>query len=192
MSDLSFVAGEFPRLAATSREAAEAVRRLVGDRVEEVSWGDGLRVGNFGLRVIWPEQDVDGSHNADSIELYLSYRDGDRILTGLLTGDAERDETGPAVSHAHLGKLDFLKVGHHGSEVSIGDGTARTISPELSVASAGEGNRYGHPSATCVDTLERVGSRFLCTKDVGTVELLPEGGGFLVRTARPRPSPDVA
>lgn len=175
-----------------SGEAAEAVRRLVGDRVEEVSWGDGLRVGNFGLRVIWPEQDVDGSHNADSIELYLSYRDGDRILTGLLTGDAERDETGPAVSHAHLGKLDFLKVGHHGSEVSIGDGTARTISPELSVASAGEGNRYGHPSATCIDTLERVGSRFLCTKDVGTVELLPEGGGFLVRTARPRPAPDVA
>ena len=59
------------------------------------------------------------------------------------------------------------------------------LDPEVSVASAGEGNRYGHPSQTCVDALEGAGSTFLCTMDVGDVTVMPGEAGPRVRVASP-------
>ena len=89
-----------------------------------------------------------------------------------------------AMQAAHLGKVDFLKVGHHGSRVSLSQELAARLSPGVAVASAGEGNEYGHPDPTCVSLLERAQASFYCTKDVGTVTLLPQGNGCLVRTER--------
>lgn len=114
-------------------------------------------------------------------------------MTGLLTGDAERDETGEVVDSGRVGRIDFLKVGHHGSRVCLTPSETKALSPILSVASAGEGNSYGHPSEEAVDMLEDVGSRFFCTKDVGRVVVVPGSGGLEVSCERvPEPLPDVA
>ena len=51
------------------------------------------------------------------------------------------------------------------------------------MASAGEGNSYGHPSLACMGTLEGVGSTFLCTKDVGDVTVMPGANGPSVQVA---------
>ena len=127
---------------------------------------------------------MDGSENADSIELALTYDDGSRTMSGLLTGDAEKDETAGAISAGRVGDVDFLKVGHHGSKVSVTQDESRELAPEVSVASAGAHNRYGHPSPECRRVLERAGSRFLCTMDVGTVTLEPGERGVRVFTER--------
>lgn len=163
--------------------AAELEGRGKGD-VREVGLGDELEVGDFRLRVVWPQEAVDGSENADSIELALTYDDGSRTMSGLLTGDAEKDETGGALAAGRVDDVDFLKVGHHGSKVSVTQDEARELAPEVSVASAGAHNRYGHPSAECRRVLERAGSRFLCTMDVGTVTLEPGERGVRVVTER--------
>ena len=168
-------------------ELREAVRALSGADPVELSRGDTIRVGRFTLVVIWPRERVSGNENRDSLELALSYdadRDGAVDFTGLLTGDAERDETAAALQATHLGGVDFLKVGHHGSRVSLSRGLASRLSPGVAVASAGEGNEYGHPDPTCVSLLEGAGARFYCTRDVGTVTLLPQERGCLVRTER--------
>ena len=83
-----------------------------------------------------------------------------------------------------MGDIDLLKVGHHGSAVSVSAEEARALSPEVSVASAGEGNRYGHPRAECVEALESAGSRFLCTFDAGDVVVYPGVSGPRVSTQR--------
>ena len=53
----------------------------------------------------------------------------------------------------------------------------KAVKPEFAVASSGINNRYGHPDPQCVDALEGAGSLFLCTKDVGDVEVRPGHDG---------------
>lgn len=166
---------------------SESTRRLTGHGVEEISYGDTIVAGSFALRVVSPVGEVAGDENADSVVLALSYERVGRKLTALLTGDAERDETGACLARGDVGDIDVLKVGHHGSEVSVTADEAALLDPEVSVASAGEANRYGHPREECVDALEGAGSVFLCTKDVGTVTVRPGARGPVVSTERSAP-----
>lgn len=190
---------------------ARTVERLTGRGVVELARGDALRVGGFTLTSLWPQEPVDGSENEHSLCLLLEYgEDGESraggagadssgdagargdarasparagpSLTALLTGDAESEVLGQIVDE--VGDVDLLKVGHHGSAVSIEPDQARSLAPEASVASAGEGNSYGHPREECVEVLEGAGSRFLCTKDAGDVTVEPDVGGVRVTCAR--------
>lgn len=159
-------------------------RCLTGRDVREISCGDTMRVGGFTLEVVWPFREVGGDENGDSLEIKVTYEGEGRRLRALLTGDAEKDQTGTLVSSGIVGNIDLLKVGHHGSEVSITKEQARTLDPEVAVASAGKNNSYGHPSKACVEALEGSGALFLCTKDVGDVEISPGTESIVVRTQR--------
>lgn len=165
-------------------ELAQAVGRCGGGGAEELALGDVMRVGRFTLTVVWPEGEVSGQENADSLELLLTYKDGNESLTALLTGDAERDETDKVLAEGRVGDVDLLKLGHHGSEASVTAEELASLHPELVVASAGEGNPYGHPTQECVDLVEGAGATFLCTRDVGTVTVEPGTEGPVVSVGR--------
>ncbi len=152
--------------------------------VVEVGYGDVLSVGRFSLRAVSPVEPQGGDDNAGSLELALEFDDGTRSLTGLLAADAEQDETGAAVERGDVGDIDFLKVGHHGSAASLDEGLAEALDPEVAVASAGEGNSYGHPTAECVEALEAAGALFLCTIDAGDVTVEPGELGPVVSCQR--------
>lgn len=166
-------------------EIADTCRALTSDAPRELWYGDVCGIGRFALTMVWPRAPVTGTENSHSIELRVRYADGHRSLSALLTGDAERDETGSVIGTGDVGAIDLLKVGHHGSEVSLTEEQAGALSPILAVASAGEGNSYGHPDPTCVAMLEEAGAVFLCTKDVGDVDVRPGRSGIIVRTTRP-------
>ena len=163
---------------------AQSIERLSGSSAHEVSYGDSLSVGNFEARMVWPRAEAVASGNAESVVLSLTFCDGGRSLTGLLTGDAEKDETGSIIEAGDVGDIDFLKVGHHGSAISIDSDEAGYLAPEVSVASAGEGNEYRHPRKECVEALEEAGSIFLCTKDVGDVTIEPGANGPVVSCSK--------
>ena len=114
--------------------------------------------------------------------LDVSYEVQGRSLDMLLTGDSEATEASRYA--AEVGPVDVLKVGHHGSAESVDAEMLGILAPELAVASAGEGNRYGHPSEECIDALEAAGVPFLCTIDAGDVSISPEEGGFTVAISR--------
>ncbi|MBR3159596.1 MAG: ComEC/Rec2 family competence protein [Atopobiaceae bacterium] len=166
-------------------EVGDAVKSVAPGNVEEICYGDVLRIGGFALRMVSPTGPVAGDENPDSIGLLASYDENGRQLTALLTGDAEREETGAALARGDLCDVDFLKVGHHGSAVSVDAELATALDPEVSVASAGAGNSYGHPDPECVRILEAADSEFLCTKDVGDVDVRPGTDGPAVRTQHP-------
>ncbi|MGI6755536.1 MAG: ComEC/Rec2 family competence protein [Atopobiaceae bacterium] len=164
-------------------ELQAAVRELSGQAAIELVYGDELAVGNFHLRVVSPAEEVSGLENPDSIMCLVSYDHAGKSMSGLLTGDAEKDQNAEVISCGDVGDVDFLKVGHHGSEASLTPEQAEVLRPEVSVASAGRDNSYGHPAAECVKTLEDAGSYFVCTKDAGDVSVYPQKEGVRVHCA---------
>lgn len=152
-------------------ELEGSVRDLTGAAPGEISDGDVLRLGSYSMRCVWPHGPTDGSENEDSLCFVLSYDGDGRSLEMLLTGDAEQEQLEEYQND--VGDIDVLKVGHHGSRVSISLDQAQTLRPEFAVASAGEGNSYGHPTPECIEALESAGATFLCTIEHGDVRLEP-------------------
>ena len=171
-------------VAANALEDAPAeVLNRPGVTYRQVARGDTIDIGAFRARVIWPFDSVDGEGNEDSLVLLLSYVQGGQSLRMLLTGDAELDQEREFVQE--VGDIDVLKLGHHGSKVSVDLDLLETLKPELSIASAGEGNRYGHPSDACIDAVKEAGSAFACTIEHGDITVTPTAKGFAMRCQRP-------
>lgn len=149
----------------------------------QVRRGDTVDIGAFRARVMWPFESVDGEGNEDSLVLLLSYAQEGKCLRMLLTGDAELDQEREFAQE--VGDIDVLKLGHHGSKVSVDGVLLDVLRPELSIASAGEGNRYGHPSDACVDAVREAGGAFACTIEHGDITITPTAKGFAARCQRP-------
>ena len=161
---------------------AEVLNRP-GVTYRQVACGDTVDIGAFRTRVMWPFDTVDGEGNEDSLVLLLSYAQEGKSLRVLLTGDAELDQEREFVRE--VGDIDVLKLGHHGSKVSVDTDLLGTLKPELSIASAGEGNRYGHPSDACIDAVKEAGGAFACTIEHGDITVTPTAKGFAMRCQRP-------
>ena len=93
----------------------------------------------------------------------------------------------PEELRTQIRTIDVLKVGHHGSAASVDEEMLAALTPELAVASAGEGNAYGHPSREARQLLAQAGCPFICTIEAGDVTLFPDDEGARVATARPCP-----
>lgn len=161
---------------------AEVLNRP-GVTYRQVDCGHTVDIGAFRTRVMWPFDTVDGEGNEDSLVLLLSYAQEGKSLRVLLTGDAELDQEREFVQE--VGDIDVLKLGHHGSKVSVDTDLLGTLKPELSIASAGEGNRYGHPSDACIDAVKEAGGAFACTIEHGDITVSPTAKGFAMRCQRP-------
>ena len=171
-------------VAANALEGAPAeVSNRSGVEYRQVRRGDAVDIGAFRARVMWPFESVDGEGNEDSLVLLLSYAQEGKSLRMLLTGDAELDQEREFVQE--VGDIDVLKLGHHGSRVSVDGELLDVLRPELSIASAGEGNRYGHPSDACVDAVRGTGGAFACTIEHGDITVSPTATGFAMRCQRP-------
>ena len=164
-------------------DAPAEVLNRPGVTYRQVARGDAIDIGAFRARVMWPFDTVDGEGNEDSLVLLLSYAQGGQSLRMLLTGDAELDQEREFVQE--VGDIDVLKLGHHGSKVSVDLDLLETLKPELSIASAGEGNRYGHPSDACIDSVKEAGGAFACTIEHGDITVTPNVKGFAMRCQRP-------
>lgn len=146
---------------------SKTIYELTGATAQEFDSTTSISLGGFSFLSLWPKSAVTGNENEDSLCVLVNF-DSFKML---LVGDAESDVLSQIEIEA--GDIDVLKVGHHGSRSAITSSEANALKPELSVASAGQGNSYGHPSEECIETLTEAGSQFLCTKDRGDIYLFP-------------------
>ena len=68
-------------------------------------------------------------------------------------GDAGVNKEKDILGKYNLKDIDFLKVGHHGSNTSSSKKFIDNINPKYSIISVGKNNRYGHPNKEVLDTL---------------------------------------
>lgn len=62
-----------------------------------------------------------------------------------------------------------MKVGHHGSKTSSSKEFIQKVKPTFAVISCGLNNRFGHPHAETINTLETAGVTILRTDVQGEI-----------------------
>ncbi len=101
----------------------------------------------------------------------------------LFMGDAGEKREKDIINQYNIGSVDFLKVGHHGSDTSSSQKFIETITPKYSVISVGENNRYGHPNESVLNTLDN--SKIYRTDVDGTIEVKLNKTKYKINTYSP-------
>lgn len=101
-------------------------------------------------------------------------------LDVLLTADAESD----ALRRLVAGRVEVLKVSHHGSEDPGLPAELARLRPRVALISAGEGNPFRHPRDETLDALAAAGVRVWRTDRSGDVTAVLDGGSLGVAGTR--------
>ncbi len=155
--------------------AASAASR--GVRLVAPVAGDVVHAGGIELQVLWPADRGGATGGADPNDraiVMLARGPGLRLL---LTADAESD----VLSRLDLGRIDVLKVSHHGSADPGLPALLRRLSPRLAVIEVGKRNTYGHPTSQTLAALSAAGARVMRTDRDGTVRVESSGGALHVQ-----------
>ncbi|MFF8321329.1 ComEC/Rec2 family competence protein [Streptomyces bobili] len=138
--------------------------------------GERRRLGPLDWEVLWPPArqvpEPEGPNDASVTLLVRSA--GIRML---LLGDLEppaQQALARSPAAARLGRVDVLKVAHHGSAYQDPD-LLRAVAPRLALISAGADNPYGHPAPGTVAALEATGAVVLRTDRDGALAVAGTG-----------------
>ena len=116
--------------------------------------------------------------NNDSLVLQLTF--GKHVF--LLTGDMEKQVEAHLLSESRLGKIDVLKVGHHGSKTSSTESFIQAVRPAFAVISVGQDNLYRHPSPEIIERLGLAHAGILRTDLIGLITVRSDGKRLEVET----------
>lgn len=129
-------------------------------KIETPKVNDTFLLGEANCKILSVTED-DENLNQSSIVIQIDFKD----LSYLFMGDAEKE----IEENINVGKINILKVGHHGSDTSSSLEFINKIAPEISVISVGKDNSYGHPSSEVIKRLEEIGSKIYRTDEVGNI-----------------------
>lgn len=145
--------------------------------VESPKKGAAWNIGATRFKYLSPDDgEYDG--NDDSLVLLMEH-EGQRFL---FTGDLEENGERKIVESygQELSGLTVLKVGHHGSKTSSSQIFLEALKPQMSIASAGKDNRYGHPSPEVTERFESLDLLLLTTAESGTIRVTVKNGEAIV------------
>jgi len=169
--------------------AYRAALASLGRASRRLAAGDHLALDGATIEVRWPPRDgvpaepPDAGTGINNVSLVLDVRFGARRL--LLMGDVE-EEIDPqliAGGVVDAGRLDVLKVAHHGSRTSSTAAFLDAVRPRVAIVSAGAGNPYGHPTAQTLERLRAAGARTYRTDRDGSVTVETDGHDLRVRAS---------
>jgi competence protein ComEC len=140
--------------------------------------GSRLRLGRWSLRVLSPAGARPAGADPNPHSLVALARTDD--LGALLTADAESD----ALSRLVTGRIDVLKVSHHGSEDPGLPAQLLRMRPRVALVSAGEGNAFRHPRPETLAALAAGGAATWRTDRSGDLTVTAERGRLVVTGTR--------
>ncbi|MBJ7348733.1 MAG: hypothetical protein JHC87_09210, partial [Thermoleophilaceae bacterium] len=150
--------------------------RARGATFAEAVTGATWRCGDIAVDTLGPAKALAGARPAADANTRAAVTEvavGD--LTMLTSGDAES----PQLLPLSIGKVDILKVPHHGSADAGLPSVLLRTQPSLAVIEVGKGNTYGHPTPEALAALQVVPQVKRTDLD-GTV-IVPAVGSRLVR-----------
>ena len=119
------------------------------------------------------------NENDNSNVIYFNYNNH----KFLFMGDAGIEKEKDILNKYNLKDIDFLKVGHHGSNTSSSKEFIDIVNPKYSLISVGKNNKYGHPKKSVIDILSN--SKIYRTDLDGSVEIELNKNGYKIRTYSP-------
>ena len=137
------------------------------------------RVGLGNLQLSFLNTKLYDNENDNSNVLYFSYFN----FQFLLMGDASKKRESDILVNYNLQNIDFLKVGHHGSNTSSSKEFISKISPKYSLISVGKDNRYGHPKDSVLDILKD--TKIYRTDINGSIEIQLKKNKYKISTCSP-------
>ncbi len=152
--------------------------RQAGTELDHIAQGDRLKAGPAWLDFLWPpEQDpgMDVPEEPNSRSILIELRVGRFRM--LLTGDGEAE-----LVPVRPGRVDVLKLAHHGSDDAGLPGLLASTDPDLAVISVGEGNPFGHPTRDTIEQLGDSATPYLRTDLSGTVSLVIDRSGWSIES----------
>ncbi len=142
--------------------------------------GDSFELDSVRFQVLHPDTswaEWGWDLNEDSVVLLVRYRGFAALFAGDAGMEAERR------LHGRVGRVDVLKVGHHGSRSATSDSWLAELAPKAAVISVGEGNRYGHPAPEALQRLAAHGVEIWRTDRDGMVSVETDGRRMTIRAA---------
>lgn len=119
------------------------------------------------------------NENDNSNVIYFNYNN----YKFLFMGDAGVEKEKDILENYNIKDIDFLKVGHHGSNTSSSKEFINSINPKYSLISVGRNNRYGHPKEEVLDNLSN--SKIYRTDIDGSIEIKLNKNEYKIRTYSP-------
>lgn len=90
----------------------------------------------------------------------------------LLMGDASCKTEEKILSQYNIGRVDVLKVGHHGSKTSSCDQLLEEIKPQVAIISAGKNNKFNHPHQTVLERFSSRKIKYFVTSHYGSIKII--------------------
>lgn len=119
------------------------------------------------------------NENDNSNVIYTNYNN----YRFLFMGDAGLSKEKDILKKYNLESIDFLKVGHHGSNTSSSEEFITNIHPKYSLISVGKNNKYGHPKESVLEVLSN--SKVYRTDLNGSIEIKISNNKYRIKTYSP-------
>ena len=137
-----------------------------------------IKIGNIDFYIINPKYNMN-NENDNSLVIYFTINNKNILYMGDSSSVVEER----IINNYKIGKIDILKVGHHGSNTSSSKVFIDEIKPLNSVISVGKNNRYEHPNKETLEILK--GSKIYRTDLNGSVLFRIESNKLQIKTFTP-------
>ncbi|HBF8338512.1 MBL fold metallo-hydrolase [Clostridioides difficile] len=125
---------------------------------------------NINIYVLSPSY-IQEESNLNSIVFKLTFNDN----SFLFMGDAEEENEKEILHSFKLNNINFIKIGHHGSNSSSSLEFIKKISPDIAAISCGYKNQYGHPHSEVINNLKQNHVSIYRTDRIGDIVFYSDG-----------------
>ena len=125
---------------------------------------------NINIYVLSPSY-IQEESNLNSIVFKLTFNDN----SFLFMGDAEEENEKEILHSFKLNNINFIKIGHHGSNSSSSLVFIKKISPDIAAISCGYKNQYGHPHREVINNLKQNHVSIYRTDRIGDIVFYSDG-----------------
>ncbi len=142
------------------------VQEIEGLSLLEISSNQRLNYPTSDTMLLHPNKDYSDKNN-QSLVLYVKMGDDRWMFTGDLEAEGEQDliKSFPSL------KVDYLKIGHHGSSTSSTAEFLDCIQVKIAFISVAKKNRYNHPDPEVINRLEEKDIEFYSTAEDGAIKI---------------------
>lgn len=147
-----------------------------GLKITSPKKGDEFEVGGARCEIMTDGIEDTSNLNLSSIVIRMTYG----TQSFLFMGDAEKENE----ETRQWPQTTVLKVGHHGSSTSSSTQFLNEVQPQISIISVGKDNKYGHPTKTTINKLEKIKTKIYRTDESGTITITCDGKKCIVTTEK--------